>query len=259
MTILILPDCHLNWRVQDKIYQYELPDKVVHAGDIFDQYFDSPELNAQAAKWFKKRLYDPKWIFVKANHDRHYTPPLRTVTCCSGFSEEKYKAINKVLIPEDWARQKWYHIENNILFTHAGLSSTYVENGDIKQVEKNLIDDIDHAERELDRNRPYWLYNAGRSRGGKFPVGGILWCDVNEFKATKGLCQIFGHTPDGPKFIDYNNKQRYIEDGEKFDLRKGGNFMLDSREGWWYGLIEDNILTVKRFDWASELILNNET
>lgn len=249
MRILILPDCHLNWILQDKIVDFECPDKVIHFNDIFDDFGDSPELNAEAAKWFKKRLYDPKWTFVRSNHSQHYCPPLRTITCCSGFTEAKYKAINNVLIPEDWARQKWFHIQDNILFTHAGLSIEYSAGlTDIKKIETHLRKQIDFAERELDINYPHWIYNAGRSRGGKFPVGGILWCDVNEFKPIKNIVQIFGHTPTVRPQIIGNKYRRFIEHGEKFDLPKNANFMLDSRDNSWYGILEDQILTVKRYN-----------
>ena len=251
MRTLILPDCHLRWPLQDKIVRFESPDNVIHMGDTFDQFYDSPELNADAAKWLKKRLHDPKWTFVESNHNIHYRLAAN-ITRCSGFTKEKFDAINSILTPDDWARQKWYHVQDNILFTHAGLHSCYAPKlNNIKDVVSKLDQHISFSEIELKKNMPNWLYGAGVSRGGLFPVGGILWCDESEFKPIKGVSQIFGHTPSGPKL--FNGKNRcFFKNGQKFNLNEDININLDSREGSWYGVIEDQTLTVRKFD-----LLNN--
>jgi hypothetical protein len=40
-----------------------------------------------------------------------------------------------------------------------------------------------------------WFYAAGFARGGSARVGGPLWCDALAFQPTRGVRQIFGHTP----------------------------------------------------------------
>ena len=95
---------------------------------------------------------------------------------------------------KDWQQLRLTHWEEDILFSHAGWSRHHVPSKD-----GSLPDLLAHEESEawkaLIAERPHWVWQAGRNRGGAENVGGLLWCDFNEFEPIPGIQQVFGHTP----------------------------------------------------------------
>ncbi len=196
--IVILADLHLKQARADHIIKSESPDKIICLSDCFDDFGDTPELNKEMAKWLKPKLHDPKYVFLLGNHDAHYAFTNNYLKC-SGFTEEKFKAINSILTQEDWNKLKWYYFESDILFTHAGLSRHFIKCNndgiDINWLRDYLEKESIKANKAIKNNKPHWFYTVGSARGGR-GVGGIIWCDFRrEFIPIPGLRQVTGHTP----------------------------------------------------------------
>jgi hypothetical protein len=265
MRTLVIPDIHTRWKIADAIIDYEDPDITVALGDYFDSFSDyaNPSLNTKTATWLKEKLKDPKFIGLLGNHDIHYKHASRIVKC-SGYSDTKDTLINAILTHEDWAKLKWFHVIDGWLLTHAGLSAqhlppiSYFKDGfNLNTLIKWLNRETLTAEKFLQVSRYYWVYGAGYSRGGNFPVGGINWCDFrDEFNPIEGIKQIFGHTeigvPQWLKGLPLANSLDVADwDKLKFtNTEHDWNLCLDTCNKF-YVIIKDGIPEIKEF---SEII-----
>jgi len=194
---LILADLHLKTDLADKIINHVNPDKIIFSNDIFDDYGDTVEQNIKAATWLKEKIQNPNNIFLQSNHVISYQFPNNYNACCSGFTTEKSKAINSVLSKEDYAKLKTYHIEHDILITHAGLSRMWAKTymgDDYKHLNLKTIKNY------LDYKTPIALdlysigagdslFGCGRSRGGNLAFGSCIWEDARQFFPIKGVSQ----------------------------------------------------------------------
>lgn len=194
---MIVPDIHLKWKRAEEAIREEGPDQIIFLGDYFDDFDDTPLQNFECAVWLRKSLEDPKRIHLFGNHDLMYAYPTRSLRC-SGYSDDKYTVINTELGFRDWSKLKFHVWLDDWLLTHAGLDLSYLpRNMKIGKKFKNwLVEEEAKAHRALNVQEPHWFYGAGQARGGRYPTGGIVWCDyLREFQPIPGLKQIFGHTP----------------------------------------------------------------
>lgn len=177
-------------------------DKVVLLGDSFDDFGDTPEQNANTAKWLENFLSKENHIGLLGNHDISYKYPSR-YTSCSGFEIMKFNRINATINRDVWDKTKLFHIEQGFLLSHAGLTrrlykilNRYDESADsIEHVEKVLNDYLPEVENALKHKTDHVLIAPGYARGGHEPFGGLTWCDLSEFKPIPNVNQVFGHTP----------------------------------------------------------------
>jgi len=176
-------------------------DTYVFLGDFFDSFHITIEeqlKNFEELLEFKEKNKE-KCKFLLGNHDIHYLlveDPLGEYIRGTGF--DMYNAY-KILdifntVKDDF--QLAYQI-NNILCTHAGLTQTHYDM-DLKEIherypEFNYADLLNH----LWKYKSEKLMRIGRWRGGRFPYGGVFWCDRRELikDPLKGVTQIVGHTP----------------------------------------------------------------
>lgn len=189
--ILVIPDIHTSYQKVEGLIEAYNPDLTVFLGDYFDQFYDSPALNLDVATWLKESLTRPNRIHLFGNHDLHYAYPNRN-TICSGFTEEKLKAISGVLTKDDWNKLLLYYLHGDILFTHAGFHNSFLKG----RVRPFIQKECNAALKALKEGKPHWVTSAGFSRGGRQSIGGLTWCDWREFWPIKGLSQVFGHTVD---------------------------------------------------------------
>lgn len=191
MKTLIIPDIHTNFSVVDKVVEKEKADRVCLLGDIFDQFYDTPQQNREAAKWLKGCGYD--WCY--GNHDLSYgflNPDLK----CSGYTVAKDFAINETMNLTDWEKGKFFIWVDDWLLTHAGLDVRHVPPLYGKEFKVWLDDQNTKARALLNSQENHWFWMAGKARGGSCQVGGLTWCDFDrEFEPIPELRQIFGHTP----------------------------------------------------------------
>lgn len=177
---------------------------------------------SETCDWLVDSVNKPNRIHLIGNHDIHYMFDSKSFRC-SGYTQWKHLQINDLVPRKTWDKLKWYHfLDDTWLLTHAGLHNSNLPN-EIKALNNNkpkfiqsisdyLDTEIINGLRRKYNNENSWIFNAGRSRGGFFPVGGIIWCDYeDEFYPIKGLNQVVGHTSQGlgfPKWCLQNNNDK---------------------------------------------------
>ena len=205
--IICISDIHNHWAEAEAIAsKYDETHTIVFVGDYFDDFGDSAIDADQTARWLKESLQKPNRIHLMGNHDINYSylnyvkdsnGTLQNIYNCSGYTIQKDDAINRVLTNEDWDKIKFYHYEYGFIFTHAGIHPHWFEHP-VKGM------DIHYVKEKMDKatedyNNRIWsdiIGAAGRCRGGSHKAGGILWCDdFREGHVSRGLRQVFGHTP----------------------------------------------------------------
>jgi hypothetical protein len=195
MNLLIIGDIHTKHEKAERICQYYPDHRIIFIGDYFDQFFDSPECNADTALWLKQSLKNPNRVHLRGNHDECYDP--RVGVYCSGFSVEKKKAINEILSIDDWDCLKYFHYEYDWWFSHAGLTMDWhvhpMLEGPTTGTVQHIINDAITQQRSNSINNAIWA--SSYARGGSNKVGGILWEDWRDLKLISGVKQVVGHTP----------------------------------------------------------------
>lgn len=205
---LIIPDIHHRWAEAEKIIASVKHDEVIFLGDYFDDFGDTPEMVEETCDWLNASVKKATRIHLFGNHDQHYAYDYRSFRC-SGYEQWKAILINDQVSRNTWDKVKWYHVlDETWLLTHAGLHKSHLPkdiqalSSDrplfLKEIANFLDVELVAGFRKAANNESAWIFNAGRSRGGLFNVGGITWCDYErEFHPIAGLNQILGHTPQG--------------------------------------------------------------
>jgi hypothetical protein len=140
------------------------------------------------------------------NHDINYSylnyrkdesGHIQNIYNCSGYNMTKDDAINRVMTNEDWDKIKFAHFGNGFWFTHAGIHPHWFEHPIKGMINEVILDKLAKATDDyLNRKWNETIGAVGRCRGGVQKVGGILWCDdFREGHVSRGLKQVFGHTP----------------------------------------------------------------
>ena len=178
-------------------------------GDYFDGYgegADAEEYARNTAVWLKEKiLYNPKAVALLGNHDTSYVWSNNIHFRCSGYTPYKSIAINDVLTSEDKSKFNVYHIDQNHVFSHAGLTSKLWKKYSLKFDETKFSSKLEffshvlHSEAKDALEQAYInnnveLFGAGWDRGGFQQYGGINWVDWNTFGPVNGINQIVGHS-----------------------------------------------------------------
>jgi hypothetical protein len=196
--LLVIPDIHTHYQKAERIIEkFYKTHKLIFLGDYFDQFGDTPEVNADTAQWLKTTMNSyPDWIYLYGNHCVHYHPNFSIM--CSGFSTKKKIAINEVLSIEDWNKLKYFHFENGYWFSHAGITKYWFQHPlkegiNIDNVQRIIDDSVEKLKIRDSTDNSIWA--ASHKRGGISPVGSILWEDWKDLELIKGFRQVVGHTP----------------------------------------------------------------
>lgn len=141
---------------------------------------------------FKKANPD-KVILLWGNHEAHY---LYDDFGCTGFRPSMKASLQAILRDNEKLFQYAYQIKN-YLFTHAGLTTQYIESlkkHDVHLTGPNYADQIN----EIAQTHNFKLFHQiGRSRGGWDEWGSFLWEDKRTFwknNLPDGIHQIVGHS-----------------------------------------------------------------
>lgn len=202
---LILGDMHGLIDVYQKIYKKENPDDVICLGD----YVDSFDVDVKYQEYNMKQLVEMKknhdkgeFIILLGNHDFHYLYGYPQYERYSGFSWTTFEWAHKYFteLVDDKTIQLIYKDDaNKILYSHAGITNTWLNDWTINVDELNEI---------LFRNRfnevqilcfsheqPYNSYGDNVHQSCIWVREKSLLSDM--YKDKNGLVwnQVVGHTP----------------------------------------------------------------
>ena len=237
MKTIAIGDTHGrdDWK---KIIDRNIFDRVIWMGDYFDTHEDIPATQQifvfNELMEYKKTAGD-KAVFLIGNHDYHY---LRGITeHYSGYQAVHAFDIQYALHE---ALDKKYlqvcHLQDDILFTHAGVTKTWATN------HKIIIEEIEASLYELFEKNPvsFGFTPCENRKLSPDPYGdeicqSPLWVRPASLLTDKitGYRQVVGHTvhreltiTDGVTFIDClptSGEYLVVEDGE-FRIEKIINF-----------------------------------
>jgi len=180
--------------------------ELVLLGDYFDNYNDTVQEAVDTAIWLtEKILGKPNTTAMIGNHDAQYIFPQNYRFRCSGYSDQKSDAINKVLTSEYKEKLKVYHITQGYVCSHAGLTNQkwkeYSSKFDQKpeQTYLQFFDEVmsyfvQHDLKRSRYNEDAELFAAGWDRGGSHRNGGMTWVDWRNLAPINGINQIVGHS-----------------------------------------------------------------
>lgn len=208
MNLLLIPDIHHRIDIVDQIVTLETGNfnKILSAGDTFDDFNDTIEDSIKTAEWFVNKINDPLWTFLRSNHSISYEFPWNPNAYCSGFTKEKSTVINRIVRRDDWNKQKTFHYENEFLFSHAGVGKNFldmmVEQGYSEEFEysiENILNKLGEWEQKgleyYNVGHSHPIFGAGWDRGGDQKFGSPIWIDFSSLTNIKGVKQCCFHTP----------------------------------------------------------------
>ena len=212
--ILVLPDIHGRKFWKQPCENSEEYDKIVFLGDYFDPYDFEGITVEDAIQNFKEILSftndNPKAVMLLGNHDMPYFSKgyyaLSKWHC--RHSKMHHDEISK-LFGEYNGSFKIAYAQDNVLFTHAGVLSDWLDFVFDYKYEKTidleeLCNDLNNLPNE---ERGLWnLYMVSSYRGGDDPFSSCIWADVHEMywnvqnaqnekhEPIYDINQVFGHT-----------------------------------------------------------------
>jgi hypothetical protein len=213
MRKLVIPDVHLDLWTVEEILKTEHFDRVIFLGDYFNSSFKfQNELgdNIKMATWLREKLRDPRFIFLLGNHEWAYRYP-KLKHFCSKFTEHKSWVINSILLPSDWAKFKFVHYEDEILYSHSGVRGEFLN---------DILDDKPSYANE----DSYLFYKAGSINqeleellGSDSKLGLLnpkfysffVRNFVCKFRGTDKVSQIYGHRPYFYPLVERNKRGRF--------------------------------------------------
>lgn len=134
MKILVLGDIHGRDCWED-IINIENPDRVIFLGDYVSTHYDISEED-QIANLIKILAYKKdnpnKVILLRGNHDMQHCGFAWAE--CSGlyFKVYQWMSENCEMFLD---LTQWVHVEDDIIFSHAGISKTWFDENEFKSVE----------------------------------------------------------------------------------------------------------------------------
>jgi len=207
---LVISDIHNRIVSAQKLIDTVPCDKIILLGDYFDSFGDNYQHADATAHWIRDFvLPNPKIVPLLGNHDTMYFWPWNDNFKCSGYTDTKKDAIQRVINSantDDFSKFQFYHIDQGFFFAHAGLDNriwkdlkrVFTEDGSktkLEFVDEVLSHWVAQARKDIVFNRNCELLNAGWDRGGMQQVGGINWVDFSNLSPVQGINQIVGHTP----------------------------------------------------------------
>ena len=263
---IVISDLHYRHRQMERVLAWEKDyDKAIFLGDYFDQWGDDAAQAKEAAEWLKEAMQDPRHVFLIGNHDWQYIWPENPWPRC-GYDTRKAMAIWSVLDKNDFKKLLPCHVDQGILFSHAGFDAYLPQQlasagfqAPINLTVEGICEFINQLWPEVcqryERGSLHPLMDSGQCRGGTQKVGGIIWRDFGYITPIPGIGQIVGHSimDNGPLFriINKNDAPMWRHASKKILTRwleNGWVLGMDCNSKW-YTVIENKKITVKRVEW----------
>jgi predicted phosphodiesterase len=234
MKTIVLGDIH-GKGIWQFIVQKENPDKIIFIGDYFDS-FDIPYLDQMYN--FKQivhytRTSGKEVILLTGNHDVHYQRwAIEARENYSGFQAIHANDICQELQLNEDIMQMAYKMDN-FLFTHAGITQTWLELMEVEN-DENMVDAIN----DIAKFKPRMFAFGAIGRGGWVDsYGDNIWQNPTWIRPKSlmkdskdlGYIQVVGHTTQnqidikgkstGGKYyfidtLDTSGEYLIIEDGQ---------------------------------------------
>ena len=173
-------------------------DEVIFIGDYFDSWDESSAIQMYNFKEIieYKETTSQKVIMLIGNHDFHYFPEIG-MCGTSGYQAGAAPAISQ-LIDENRKHLQICYKSGNFLFTHAGVSETFLEKA--KSWSQGDASEIDDILNDLFKAKTYAFDFCGRDNTGDDITQTPIWIrprslmkDSKNLKK-QGIIQIVGHT-----------------------------------------------------------------
>lgn len=234
MKIAVIGDIH-GRHVWKEIVAKEHYDFVVFLGDYFDS-FDIPLVdqlyNFKEIIRYKKEN-NHKVILLIGNHDAQYMP--RSFDpYIEGFQMENHADIQALLVEHKNIMQMALQLDN-FLFTHAGVSETFLR--DTNYPDDNWENIPQHLNVTWKLYPELFKFKPGYSKSGNSPDQSCIWIrppalmSLNKRMKKSGIIQVVGHTRQNE--IDITGKST----GKKY-------FFVDTLGVGQYLIIEDGICSI---------------
>ena len=232
---VVIGDIHGRTIWRDIIDQ-EKPDRVIFMGDYFDSFDISgvEQLhNFNEIIRFKEET-DIEVIMLYGNHDHHYMGVGETY---SGYQPSKQFDFNYVLRE---AMSKGHiqlaHSVDDLLFTHAGVSSVWLEEHLPETTMETLVQDLN----DLLKYQPNAFNFTGFDPYGNSRQSGPIWIRIDALLKSnknkpikKTFRQVVGHTQ--VKKIDLENYAKFL--GDRY-------FMIDALDAGQFLIYQDKEISV---------------
>jgi len=207
MKTVIIGDVHGRDQWKQIVAQESDADRFVFLGD----YFDSFDISAvEQMHNFKeivefKQTIGEEIIMLIGNHDYHYFPEIGD-SSTSGYQTRMAPSI-KQLVDENRKHLQVAHRIGKFVFSHAGISSEWLDDTITDWTEENMVDKINelfkYAPLSLDY-RSFKMFSAtewaGASGYGNETYQGPMWIipkalmEANKKTLCKKIIQVVGHT-----------------------------------------------------------------
>ena len=258
MKILVLPDIHGRQFWKEPCKNIDQYDKVVFLGDYMDPYdfehisVEEALVNFKEIVEFAKQHTD-KVVMLLGNHDMPYFS--KTYKSFSWWHcRHSKKFHNDIAEIFDSNRDifKIADVEDNVIFTHAGITPGWLKTVFTEQYEITSLEDLTFSLNNLlntDTGLKY-LFMISEDRGGRDRYASCIWADASDtmwyqemmknhempVQEIMKVKQVYGHTlqafykPDGE--IGY---------GEALEI--GNNKMLDNGHAY---VLDTNMFTIEK-------------
>lgn len=208
--ILIIPDIHLDALFAEKILRRHSR-STVRRLILLGDYFDARDKNPTAICATLNRLvaeYGEAFTPLIGNHEIPYWQCFREGRILENpdFETPQYTLhdagiILKNLGAEVWNRMQFLHTEGEVIFTHAGLNSVNYERWRTNAAFRTKMRRLAHPLESAFLKKTPEVFAVSRLRGGREPLGGLIWQDWMEWTKTTAALpipgapwQVFGHT-----------------------------------------------------------------
>jgi UDP-2,3-diacylglucosamine pyrophosphatase LpxH len=204
---IIVGDVHGRDQWKQIVAQEKGADKFVFLGDYFDSFNLSGVIQMHNFKEIVefKETSGKEVIMLIGNHDYHYFPEI-TDSSTSGYQHAMAPSI-KQLIGENREYLQVAHRMGEFVFTHAGISSEWLDDTVINWTEENMVDKINELFKYTPLSLDYRSFKmfsatewAGASGYGNETYQGPMWIrpkalmDANKKTLRKKIIQVVGHT-----------------------------------------------------------------
>ena len=184
----IIGDVHGRWEVVHAAEK--LPGTVLFLGDYLDSFTRPATMQARCLETIIQHAKQGRWRFLLGNHEHSY---LYQDMRCAGWN----RLTEACMMPlradlQRYGQRFHYDPDTQTLCTHAGLTWWIHE---VLQQARGNEAPLEQALQAWVRDVTGPFYWIGQARGGLYPAGGPLWCDLREFRSVPGLRQVFAHTP----------------------------------------------------------------